>query len=207
MSFIGRAGKVFSLTAIVALFMSVAPASAYDPDKFPGKGSRADWEKACELSNRGVSLAEKGKRLEALDLYQKSIKIYPYAGVYYNHAKNLRHLNRVNDSIAAYQKAIQYAPDFVYAYCNLADAFNSIKDFTSAEKACKEALRIKPSEAAAMINLAESYLGLGNKQKAKLWLDRANACPESKGEPYKSTLTKDFAILHSLSDGRQGSGG
>jgi len=64
--------------AILASFVLVNAGWAYEPGKFPGKGSREAWNRAATPMNEGIDLASAGKWDAAIQKYQQAIAIYPY---------------------------------------------------------------------------------------------------------------------------------
>ena len=176
------------------------PAFAYDPNKFPGQGSRADFEKSWLYSNKGIVLKEQGKFAEAIEEYKIAISIYPYCAAHFcNYGNALNHLDRYADAIDAFRKAVNIAPDCTQAYADMADIYLKQKQYAEAESICKQALRLDSKSAMSMINLAEAYLGEKKPDEARKWLNAAIACPESKQPEYNKAISADFEKLGKLS--------
>lgn len=187
----------------VLLLVGVLDASAFDPKRFPGKGSRVDWEKECEYCDRGVDLAHQGKHAEAQELYKKAIAIYPNdAAAYFCYANDLKRTKQIPEAIEKYKKALSLAPDYHEAYAQMADAFLIQKNYFAAEDACRKALQINPKSAGAMINLSESYMGTKRLAEARKWLDAASKCPDASEPLCRAALAADYEKLEALSKSR-----
>ncbi len=59
------------LTLTTLLVLSFLPAGA--ADEFPGKGNKADWERANEFNDRSVLLADSGEYDKAVVQARKAI--------------------------------------------------------------------------------------------------------------------------------------
>lgn len=68
---------------------------------------------------------------------------------------------------AAFQRAVDLCPSYVEAHVNLADAFENLSQFESAEKHYREALGQRPSYNLPYIGLGEVYLKTGRFSLAK----------------------------------------
>jgi len=77
-----------------------------------------------------------------------------------------KYLNNIDKSIEYMLKAYSISPDDATLLENLGVAFGFKKDFKRSIEFFKKAIVIKPDEPQIYVNLANSYLNLGNKQKA-----------------------------------------
>lgn len=160
-------GIFLALSTLARLFTS-SPVEAFESEKFPGRGKREAFGKACEFNLKGISLADRGKFREASELYKKAIEIYPYYSVSFSNLGNAySDLHRYDEAVEQYRKAVKISPDFAAAYSNMADALMHQKKYLDAEIACKNALRVDPGYVLAMTNLSEVYIATNRAQEAK----------------------------------------
>jgi tetratricopeptide (TPR) repeat protein len=75
-------------------------------------------------------------------------------------------LGKFDESITAFNKAIQYKPDWPEAYNNLGYAHGSLKHWDEAIRAHQEAVRLKPVYAGAHFNLGYDYVRKGDRAAA-----------------------------------------
>ncbi len=98
-------------------------------------GDLSRKSKATVHMNRGVILQNLGRLDEALDDYNRAIKMRPkYPTTYFNRGNLLRALGRYEEAIDDYGKSIQMIPDFVFGYKERGKAKFFIGDFAGAEK-------------------------------------------------------------------------
>ena len=155
-------------------------AFAYDPDVFPGAGSRDDFNATAQITNKANQLTTEGKPREAISLYKKAIARYPYcANTYYNLGNAHCDLNEYSSAVLNYQKAIKLAPDYPQAWANLSDAQFRLKDYDSAEKTATKAIAVDPKNPVAFINLAQAELALKKAKQAKRHIQVAKSLPGS----------------------------
>lgn len=103
------------MTVIAAALISL-PAFA---DDFPGKGSRAAWEKAARLSNEAARLAGLGRVDDAIKAWRLAAQIYPdEPGFYFNCAVMLASKKcQYVEAHKCIDKAIALAPNrFTYRW-------------------------------------------------------------------------------------------
>ena len=121
----------------------------------------------------GAVLAEQNKPQEALENYNKSIKINPnYSQAYNNLGVCLHSLNKIDEAIQSYQKAIVIQPKHADAYNNLGAVFKQLKEYKKSIYYYKEAIQIKPSSA-TYSNLGNVFKGLGEYDKAINYQEQA----------------------------------
>lgn len=160
--------RLVAVLTMVATILADSSASAFESEKFPGRGKREAFGKACEYNLKGISLADSGKTREAVELYKKAIEVYPYYSVTFSNLGNAySDLHRFDEAVEQYRKAVKISPDFAAAYSNMADALMHQKKFLDAEIACKNALRVDPGYVLAMTNLSEVYIATNRPQEAK----------------------------------------
>lgn len=190
MSFVRSCGSL-----AICLWLIATAAFAYDPNKFPGSGNEADWQKACDICNRGNELAKQGNYADAMKQYELSLSTYPMAPTYCNMGNTLKRANRLKEAIASYQKSIDLAPDYARPHAGLADVYLKEGNFSAAESESKIAIKINPDNAIAKINLAESYIGMKRFDEARKWLDSASLCHDAQNPGYKNALQHDYELI------------
>lgn len=168
--------KISAMCLLMMLGTAIhMPALAYDSEKFPGRGKREAFSKACEFNQKGIALEEKGKAKEAIEQFNKALEAYPYYAVTYSNLGNAQSdLHRYSEAVENYKRALKLAPDFTAAYSNMGDALLKQKKYLAAEVACKSALKIDPGYVVAMTNLSEVYLATGRAQDARTILFAAS---------------------------------
>ena len=94
----------------------------------------------------GMSLVYVGRPEEAIPLYQKAIRLNPFAstGYYIHLANSLRDAKRFEEAVSAYKKAIQREPNNIFAHLNLAGTYIMMGRETEARAEAAEVLRINP---------------------------------------------------------------
>jgi adenylate cyclase len=92
------------------------------------------------------SLRYADRSKEAVPLYQKAIRLNPFAPsyLYANFGNALRLTRRFEEAVSAYKKAIQLAPDNILAYINLAATYSMMGREKEARAEAAEVLRLNP---------------------------------------------------------------
>ncbi len=99
--------------------------------------------------------AAKNNLQEAIDLYEKSIKIdVNYAQAYNNLGTAFHKLNKIDKAVINYEKAISLKKDFAEAYNNLGNAYVDLNKSKDSLQHFNKALELK-------LDYAEAYNGLG----------------------------------------------
>lgn len=153
-------------------------ATALKPDPLSDDPS-APFKLQYALAN---SQAASGQHAEAVTTYRQVIEQIEKAGArmanpYYNLALSLVALNRQQEAIAAFTKAVEIDPDYAEAHYNLGVIHSKTEHYAEAVEAFKKAIKIKPDYAEARYNLGLAYYltddraGLREQQKALRSLD------------------------------------
>ncbi|MBX9569850.1 MAG: tetratricopeptide repeat protein [Candidatus Obscuribacterales bacterium] len=193
-----RKTLVSALVSALLIASTTVGVMAYDGHAFPGKGSRADWNRAAQFNSAGNRLSDKGKYTEALVSYNKAIAIYPYdASTHYNKGITLFSLSNNQAAIAEYRKSIELAPSWPDPYNNLADGLKALKNFKEAESVCRKGMFLKPSDPAFLITLAEIFMETNRLSEAKKLLTTASKMKPMPGdeEAVADALKCDFNKL------------
>ncbi|HVZ97795.1 MAG TPA: FG-GAP-like repeat-containing protein [Chitinophagaceae bacterium] len=75
--------------------------------------------------------------------------------------------NHIDEAAAAFQQAIQEAPDDITNYESLMRLYLLKKDYGAAEKTAQGALKVKPDNQDIKLLLADAYIGQGNESSAE----------------------------------------
>ncbi len=120
-----------------------------DHDKAIAEGERAlalNPGGASTLLNYASSLNMAGKPEEAIPLFQKAIRLNPFgpSSLYRDYGHALRSVNRFEEAVSAYKKAIQIASDNLTAHLGLAATYGLMGREREAQAEAAEVLRINP---------------------------------------------------------------
>ena len=126
------------------------------------------YSKSSVLFNiLGAVLAEQNKPQEALENYNKSIKINPnYYQAYNNLGVCLHSLNKIDEAIQSYQKAIVIQPKNANAYNNLGAVFKEQGEREKSITCFQKAIVIQPKHADAYNNLGAVFKQLKEYKKS-----------------------------------------
>ena len=118
-------------------------------DKSIAEGQRAvalNPGGTSELVNYANILSYAGRLEEAVPLYQKAIRVNPFAPsyLYHNFGNTLRMAGRFEESVSAFKKAIQLAPDNISGHIGLLLTYGLMGLEKEASAEAAEVLRINP---------------------------------------------------------------
>ncbi|CAB3792254.1 hypothetical protein LMG28614_03484 [Paraburkholderia ultramafica] len=117
---------------------------------------------AASLHGVAMSLIQLGEPQRALEILVHLCKIQPQsAEAHYNRGSLLGKLERYEDELDAYRRAIALKPRFVRAYVNLGVALRDLRRFDEALLQFKKALSLDPNDVGARTNRAQTNLLLG----------------------------------------------
>jgi tetratricopeptide (TPR) repeat protein len=140
-----------SLVAVSVLFNLLASVQGY----------------ASEQLAIGDALERVGQRAEAIEHYEKALRIRPeYAKAHYNLGLALWRNNQLPEAIEHYKEAVRITPDFTEAHVNLAIALSQIGSNQEALTHFTEALRLRPDSAEVHCNLGFFLLQAGKLPEA-----------------------------------------
>jgi protein O-GlcNAc transferase len=129
----------------------------------------ADLANADGWQGLAVIEHKRGNHEQALAAIDRAIELKPSeAGYWNNRGVFLKPLGapKIDERIAAYQKATALNPRFKEAYSNLADALTSARRFDEARAALDAALGLDPDYVGARINEINLMKALGQKKEA-----------------------------------------
>jgi tetratricopeptide (TPR) repeat protein len=116
----------------------------------------------ASLHGAAMSLIQTGEHERARELLVQLCKIQPRsAEAQYNLGTLLGTMERHQDEMDAYRRAIAINPRFVRAYVNLGVALRDLRCFDEALLQFKKALALDPNDAGARTNRAQTNLLLG----------------------------------------------
>ena len=97
--------------ASFTLLTNIASVSGHN-GVFPEKGQKADWLKAIELYNAGHHKELAGQLDQAIELYERARRMYPYDADFYDNLAELykEHKNDTKRAVALFREGIQQEP-------------------------------------------------------------------------------------------------
>ena len=116
----------------------------------------------------GDALAEEGRNAEAIKHYCEALRTKSkyWPGIYLNLGVALMAVDKIDESIDNFSRAIQIKPDFAEAHNNMGIALEKHGKLTEAISHYREALRIKPDYAEAHNNMGIALEKQGNFSEA-----------------------------------------
>ncbi len=142
-------------------------------------------------TNLGMAYSEAGKNSEAINTYQKAIRIdADIFQPWYDMGNSLTALGKTEEAVSVYQKAIDINPFFVPAYNNLAKILTEQKKLDKAIEFLQKGEEKNPDNIHLLYNLGIVYRQQGNKIQAKKYFQKALAL-----DPTNADLIK---IVHNL---------
>jgi tetratricopeptide (TPR) repeat protein len=132
-------------------------------------------ESYLALSTKAQIKSNVGKKEEAKDLYEKSLKTNPDNAYALNNLGFLiqKQFERPKKAIAYYIKAIELKPKLIIARINLATAYKEEGKIEKSRKEYLKILKISPFDVDAHNNIGNIYRSLHNKEKAIYHFEKA----------------------------------
>jgi tetratricopeptide (TPR) repeat protein len=117
--------------------------------------------------NFGLALFTDGRIEEAIDHYNKAIRITPdYAGVYSNRGAAYAKLGQYQLAFEDFNKAIRLKPDYAEGYYNKGISYTDLGQYQLAIENFNKAIRLRPNNAEAYNNRGTIYSKLAQYQLA-----------------------------------------
>ena len=88
-------------------------------------------------------------------------------------AVSYSYLDKIDEAIKAYKKAIKVEPSYAMSYYNLGGIYAKEKKYEKAIELLETSLYYSPMYTRAMIGLGDCYLDMGEMDKACEWYKRA----------------------------------
>ncbi len=143
------------------------------------------------LINKGTALRELARYEEALEMYEKSIKIAPKNPyTWYLKGKAFNKLGKSKEALKAYEKSIELKPKHADQWYGIGHAFRELGKHEKALEAYEKSIELKPKHGCywhgkgnALLNLGEHEIGLKayeksielNPKHADHWYGKGNA--------------------------------
>lgn len=120
-----------------------------------------------EQINSLVALYKRGQLQQALQLGAELAQRFPTSFLIFNILGVICFsLERFEDAVASYNKALQLKPDFSEAHNNLGNALKSLGRYEEAIACYNNALQIKPDDTEVHNNLGTTFIQLGRYKEA-----------------------------------------
>jgi len=160
--------------------------------------SRGQYDKALDMFNRVIATAPdnyrgynnaggievlQGHFADAIGTFERSVQIRPAYAAYSNLGSAYFFERRYADAVGAYTQAVQLNGRDYVSWGNLGDAQyfapgqreSSPQSYRKAISLAQEQLKVDPKDAGALGSLALYYAGLGERNQAQDYLQRAMA--------------------------------
>ena len=151
------------------------------------------------FSNYGTILQSSGQLDNAIDLYKKSINLFPQSPYAYSNIGTIyKDLGKLKESEFFLRKAIELKPSFVEAYFNLGNTIRASGNYPEAILNYKKALEFNQNYSKAKSVLIESKAQIcdwSDQEKQKAWLDDLGIKGGSI-EPMTLMYSEDNAMKH-----------
>lgn len=119
------------------------------------------------LENEGSRQYRNGNYSQAVELYQKALKVKPTRAEFYNNfATALAMIQRYEEAIAALNKATGINPDFEKAFTNLGEIYDRMNRPADSVDAFRQAVKINPKSIKAYTGLCKGYLAAERNSEA-----------------------------------------
>jgi tetratricopeptide (TPR) repeat protein len=117
----------------------------------------------------GVARRRAGLVREAVTCFQEALRLDPKdaAGVGIELGRALKELGERDRAIVAYREAVARQPEFSDLWSDLAVLYSEMGLFAESDQAVREAIRLKPNNAAAWHTIATNTLKRGNLDMAQ----------------------------------------
>ena len=125
-------------------------------------------EKYSELIDNAFQAVSKEDYSTALNYFTEAINFNdePFAGDFYNRGLTYYNLEKYNEAIADYSKAIELKPDYADAYINRGNAYCNLNKYDEALADYNKAIDLKPDDVDAYCNRGSIYGKLGKINEA-----------------------------------------
>jgi len=135
----------------------------------------------------GVALSQQGNHAEGLRFIDAAMQVEGQSASIYNSRGNiLVALQRLDEAVASYDKAIALKSDFVEPLCNRGGALQELKRFDAALASYDQAIALKPNSAEAFCNRGLALQELKRFDEALANYDKAIALTPDYAEAFCS---------------------
>lgn len=116
-------------------------------------------EEASVATTLGELYIQRDEYGKALDLYQRAVTLVPdFPAGWYNVGRVLRLLERDDEAITAFKRAIEAQPDDIESYAELTDIYLQHGQLSAARSLLKEGRQANPGSAHLLVLLASTYM-------------------------------------------------
>jgi hypothetical protein len=129
---------------------------------------------ADSLIKQGDQHFLSGRHLEALNVYQQAIQLFPAYRFYHQQVGDLlQQLGRFEDAAAAYQDLLEFAPGSYRGWKGLGECWLQMNRNEQAAQAFERSIEINSEDGGVYYAAASTYLRLNNRGRARTSLQRA----------------------------------
>jgi tetratricopeptide (TPR) repeat protein len=163
-----------AVTQTLVLNLSVNGVGQSTPDRVDGADiNRPPADSVKQLLARGNKCMEQGAWTEAIDIFQRLLKIAPHHAVALNNlGAAFSRLSQYQEAEKCFRAAIEERPDFADAYSNLGTVSRWRGNFDDSEKSLRTALKLNPSHLDARTNLGTTLALLNRFREAKGYFNK-----------------------------------
>ncbi len=146
---------------------------------------------------------------EAVALFTKALETSENPNIYNDRGVCLFHLNRKEEALVDFNKAVALEPDYSYRYASRAFIKDSLGDTEGAVEDYRKAVKLDPKDAVAYNNLGMLEEKLGYKEMSKKNLAKADKLAEEQGlfpeqEAPSSLTEQEEHLMHKEIEGMLG---
>ena len=127
------------------------------------------------LHMAGVAADAQGEPARAVELIRRALSVRETANAWSNLGIALGRLNRHDEAIDSYQRALAIAPDHAAVLNNLGVSLDALRQFAAAVAVYRRAIAAEPGYAAALGNLGNTLLAMGQPEAARDAYEQAAA--------------------------------
>jgi len=119
---------------------------------------------------------KKGDRQQALDWYEKVIRLLPnHAVSYYRRGNLFKDSGELEAAVASYDRAVALDPNYANAFCNRGVVLGSLNRLDEAMASYNRAIALNPRDALAYYNRGALFRGLNRSEEALVSCEQAIA--------------------------------
>ena len=168
----GRLALCFLALASLGWLDSASWADSHG--KFPGKGSKADYENSCSLVREANKLAEQGLYEKAIGLLRQSISAYSTASArFHNLAFCLYRTGRFQQALEAENRALSLEPAFCEAWVKKGECLEQLGRLAEAENCYMRAFSLDQNSYQICFNLGDILLQQNKLSSARSYFEKA----------------------------------
>jgi tetratricopeptide (TPR) repeat protein len=151
-----------------------------------GKASKGREPPQAQIQHF-INLYSQGQLQQALQEAETLVHQFPQSAILFNiQGAVLKGLRRLDESVAAYNKALAIKPDYAEAYYNMGNALKEQGKVEAAIEAYNKALAVKPDYAEAYNNMGNALKEQGKLEEASEAYNKALAIKPNYAEAYNN---------------------